>query len=75
MISLSIAFVYISVLLIGSCLYLCFSLVACHVLSNRAWVRLTVFDSSGYVNVIALGPEAENLIGLRAADMYRVFDQ
>ncbi|CDO97428.1 unnamed protein product [Coffea canephora] len=33
------------------------------------------FPSSGYVNVIALGPEAENLIGLRAADMYRVSDQ
>ncbi|XP_071916677.1 uncharacterized protein [Coffea arabica] len=27
-----------------------------------------------YVNVIALGPEAEHLIGLCAADMYRVSD-
>ncbi|XP_071904995.1 uncharacterized protein [Coffea arabica] len=40
----------------------------------RAWVRLTVFDNTGYVNVIALGPEAEHLIGLCAADMYRVSD-
>ncbi|XP_071921453.1 replication protein A 70 kDa DNA-binding subunit B-like isoform X2 [Coffea arabica] len=40
----------------------------------RAWVRLTVFDNTGYVNVIALGPEAENLIGLSVANMYRVSD-
>ena len=59
-------------LLICSSLYSCFSLVAYHVLSDRAWVRLMVFDSTGYVNVIALGPEAEKLIGLSAADMYRV---
>ncbi|XP_027155473.1 uncharacterized protein LOC113755763 [Coffea eugenioides] len=38
----------------------------------RAWVRLTVFNSTGYVNVIALGPEAEKLICLSATDMYRV---
>ena len=45
-----------------------------HELSVRAWVRLTVFDNTGYVNVIALGPEAEHLIGLCAADMSRVSD-
>ena len=65
---------YVSVLLVCSCLYLCYKLAAYHVLSDRAWVRLTVFDNTGYVNVIALGPEAENLIGLSVANMYRVSD-
>ena len=63
---------YVSVLLLCGSLYSCYNFVTYHVLSDRAWVRLTVFDSTGYVNVIALGPEAEKLIGLSAADMYRV---
>ncbi|XP_071916725.1 replication protein A 70 kDa DNA-binding subunit B-like isoform X6 [Coffea arabica] len=40
----------------------------------RAWIRLTVHDDTGYVNVIALGAEAERLIGVSAVYMYASTD-